>query len=215
MQIVSSGTPFTFNYPAYSKDVSLNVLARIYNVTTGTPILEFTQGMTNADNGVYTGNYVPITDQAYLVVMAVYNEDSFTTLDADYAPLGQCFKTIDAVDGLILFNYGSFDYDTSLNVAANVYDCTSGTVAFLAQVVMNHVTEGVYFGSYTGVLGKTYDAVKLVYTDNTYTVVDADKSPDSESFQIFTTTVQRFTTIIQQATLIGQSLKATLKESQC
>lgn len=81
------------------------------------------------------------------------------------------------------FSYPTYDENAGLFVQAGIYDVTTGTPVLVTLVRMTNFTFGVYSGNYTGVLGKTYLVIALVYTDGTYAVVDTTRAPASECYQ--------------------------------
>ena len=74
-------------------------------------------------------------------------------------------------------------YEPGLSfVAMKVYDVT-GTPALVATVPMVELVNGTYLASFTPASGKTYAVSKAVYTDGTYTTLDGEHSPGSETLQ--------------------------------
>lgn len=212
MQIVSNGTAFNFSYPAFNMASNLFVQASIYDVTTGTPSLVSTVAMTDTAFGVYSGDFSGQSGKVYLVIALVYTDGTYSTIDTTYAPWADSYS-LQAPVSLLAFNYGAFDQATGLYIQTNVYDVTSG-INLTSQVRLSLVLGGVYFGAYTGSVPKSYMTATAVYTDNTYMVIDTTRAPASNSFQTFNlgggTTV---TNLITNASLMGQSLAAILKET--
>ena len=86
------------------------------------------------------------------------------------------------------FNYPTWDRATGLFVAATVYDVTSGTAVFVAQIAMIDVASlGIYEGLFTPLAGKSYLIISAVYTDGTYTVPDLTRGPVADQYDCFTT----------------------------
>ena len=81
------------------------------------------------------------------------------------------------------FDYTAADLVNSLFVAANIYDFTSGTPVFVIQVVMPFSGMGVYTGLFTGLTNRRYSIQKYCYTDNTYSVIDINRAPSTDSVQ--------------------------------
>lgn len=81
------------------------------------------------------------------------------------------------------FNYGTYDMASGLNVAASIFDISSGSPSLVSKVAMSEVLEGNYAGSFTPEDGKIYAVIVLVYTDPGFTTVDASRSPSIETIQ--------------------------------
>lgn len=183
MQTVQPGIRFGFNYPTYDQNNSLFVKANIYDVTTGTPVLLRTVNMLNISNGCYSGTTIALSGKTVLIIALVYTDGTYTTIDTTRSPWADVFKSSDALDTFLGFNYGVFD-QSSQDIAGNIYNVTSGTPVFVVQIPMILVLGGVYFGSFTGVEVNNYEVIKLIYTDITYTVPDEDYAPGVDSLQI-------------------------------
>lgn len=80
------------------------------------------------------------------------------------------------------YNYTSFDQDDSLFVLARIWDVT-GTPTLVDSVEMENTEFGNYFGTFIPLSNKTYSIVMVVFTDDTYTVVDDTRSPGSLTVQ--------------------------------
>lgn len=80
------------------------------------------------------------------------------------------------------FSYPAFDENTGLFVRASIYDVTSGSPSLLGTVNLANTAFGVYGGSYQGATNKTYLVIILVYTTNSYAVVDTTRAPWSEVY---------------------------------
>jgi hypothetical protein len=74
-------------------------------------------------------------------------------------------------------------YDlTTLFVAMQVFDCTSGTPVFVSTIPMTHTVNGTYVGFFTPAADKTYMINKGSYEDGTYTTLDPNRNTGSETF---------------------------------
>lgn len=73
--------------------------------------------------------------------------------------------------------------DPGLFVQAWIYDMTSGSPIGPVKVTMTELTPGTYYGFFTPLLQSDYLIIKRVFTDGTFTVVDSNYSPASESAQ--------------------------------
>lgn len=64
----------------------LDVAAEIYDVSTGTPVLETTTAMTVVASGRFTyfGSFTADPDKKYVVVKSVFTDNTFATLDTNY-----------------------------------------------------------------------------------------------------------------------------------
>jgi hypothetical protein len=72
------------------------------------------------------------------------------------------------------FYYAAFSEETGLEVAALVYDVTTGSAVLLGTVAMAHQAFGVYSGNYTGEAGSTYLVICAIYTSSAYTTPTSD-----------------------------------------
>lgn len=82
------------------------------------------------------------------------------------------------------FNYTAYDQADDLFVAFQVYDVTTGTAVFASTVPGNYAGFGAYTADFVGVAGKTYLVIGAVYTSGSFTVVDTNRSPGAECFQM-------------------------------
>lgn len=209
MQTITPEIPFSFLYPTSDQQSGLFVRAKIYDVTTGTPVFSANVVMAEIQNGYYFGNFTGASGKTYLVISAVFTDGTYVTLDPLRGPEADVYKSADAPPEFSAFNYGSFDQNGSLSIAGNVYDVTTGTAIFQVKVLMAHIFAGVYFGAFDGILNNVYQVVKLVYTDMSYVTVDANFSPGSDSFQLFQPSVSN--NVFISATLMGQNEDAILQ----
>lgn len=214
MIIVEPAVRFSFNYAAYDQNSSLYVRAFIYEVSTGTPSLVQTINLSSVQisNGIYSGSFIPSTQKAYLIVTAVFTDNTYTTLNNLYFASSEVYKCVDCVPVFFGFSYGLFTEDASAFVAGNIFDTVTGTPTPVTQIPMSHVFAGVYFGSYNGTLNHTYDVAELVYTDSGYTAINHGFAPKGESFIVFPIQVV-IKNVLAEATIKGQLLRATLRET--
>lgn len=199
--IVNPGQIVSYNYPTYDQAVGLHVGATLYDVTTGSAV--FVSGPTalaDLGNGVYENSFIPTSNRSYLVILLVYLDSGLTMVDTTRAPGAQNYDAFTSDSHKLNFNYGAYDLDSSLTLSAvifNITDVTSATVS------MAHVLGGVYFGTYSGIVGKSYCVVK--------SPSDTSRPPGADDFQAYTFSGGGGTTInIFEAAVIGQSLNATL-----
>lgn len=213
MEIIQGAQVFNFNYAAYDQNNSLFVQFRVYDVSSGTPVFLANVTGQAAGFGVYTGTYSGSFGQSFLVIGAVFTDGSFTALNGLYGPDANCFQILSAGGVTFLpFNYATYDANPALFIRASVSDLSSGSPVFVQNVVMHHLVLGVYFGSFSGVLSKTYMISSAVYTDGTYSTIDFNRAPAAESFDCISATVVVLE--LDNAILVGQSLDAVL-EANC
>jgi hypothetical protein len=185
VQFVTPAQPFSFRYIAFDQASNLFVLGRIYDVTSGVPVLITTTPLSFDADGVYSGNFSGDEGKSYLIVAGVYTDANFTVVDPDRAPASDSFFCGSPGSVQLSFDYAAFDQDPNLLIAAKLYDVTGGSAVFIRTIAMTHVALGVYFGCTTGVLGKSYVLTKLVYTDSNFTSPDFSLAPGGDSFQCF------------------------------
>jgi hypothetical protein len=242
MQIVGPGASFNYTYGTVDNATGLSVGASVYDVTTGTPEFLEIQLLDELPGGVYVGSFEPEAGSSYLVIMGVYTDDALTTAAEGWSPAAENYLCMDTGSGVDFFgfNYGSYDENHDLYVAANVYELTDDGPTFLEQVPMLHVALGVYFGEYAGEFEKSYALVKRVYTSGSYITPANDRAPGTDSFQGFEAAtgfstdpginnvvlgveyeingeelvgVRQIPVQLNAAILTGQSLSATLRAS--
>lgn len=74
------------------------------------------------------------------------------------------------------FDYTTYDGATGLDVAAQVWDNSSGIPGSLVSTVpMTHTSLGAYIGQFTPGDDKKYSVISTVYTDGTYATRDPDR----------------------------------------
>jgi hypothetical protein len=84
----------------------------------------------------------------------------------------------------IPIEYSAYDQASDLVIAMKVYDVTAGYPGtFVGTVLMTHIVNGTYGGTFTPMPGKSYVVNKMVYTDITLATTNTDYQPGSESFQ--------------------------------
>jgi hypothetical protein len=183
MQTVQPGIRFGFNYATYDQNDSLFVKATIYDITTGTPVLLRTTNMLDVSNGCYSGSTIALSGKTVLIIALVYTDGTYSTIDTTRAPWCDIYKSSDALDTFLAFNYAMFDQSSQF-IAANIYNITSGTPVFVVQVPMTLIIGGVYFGYFNGIEVQNYEAIKIIYTDGTYVTPDTDYAPATDSLQV-------------------------------
>lgn len=213
MQIVESGIPFAFNYTTFDQAIGLFVAAAVYDVS-GSPFLNSVVPMGEVANGMYSGNFTGARGHSYLVISVVFTDGTYTTPASDRAPSSECYQCEGVASPTLLFTYASFNQDPTLHVAATSFDVTTGTPVFDAQIPMNPIAYGVYFGKTDAVLLHTYEVIMLIYTDSGYEIVDSGYAPATAPFQGINLSPSQSIVLLDEATLLGQSLDATLT-GQC
>lgn len=211
MKYVNAAEKFSFVYQSNPSSDLLFVAARIYDVTTGTPVLLGSVVMDLGENGLYSGGYLAESLKSYLAILLVYTDDSYSVVDTDRAPIAETYKTVDSPSGELLLSYGAFDQAPSMDVAANIYNVTTGTPVFEDQVPMPEVYAGIYFVLYEGFVLNGYAINLAVYTDDSYTTVDTDRPFGSDS--INTIEPSLIVTNDLPFILTGQNLTAVLEAS--
>jgi hypothetical protein len=200
--LVIGGRITTFSYVAFDRNDSLYIAATIVDVTSGVPIISQTLvPLTNINNGIYTGQFTPISGKYYLVICTSYTDATYTVVDYNRPPSAEQYDTFVNNNLLINFNYAAYDLDDSIEITAHVYNITDST---LDNFSMTHVALGVYFGQYNGVENKEYLITKIP--------TDTDRSSSSEQIQCFYVD-QGLQIELFEATLIGQELNSILVES--
>lgn len=203
MNLVQSGQSFSFNYTTYDENPSLFIAFSIYNVTTGTPIFVSKINAQYAALGAYVATLIPAAGQTYLIIGLVYTDGTYATVDSTRSPTAQVFQSIQVGVPFFGFAYASYDQLTNLNLQGSVYDLTLGSPVFVTHPAMVSVINGVYFGSYNGMRGHTYQVVSAVYTDNSFSTPNLNYAPGCDEYEYIQPTPNILVTGV--ATLIGES----------
>lgn len=196
--IVNPAQIVSFIYPTFDEATGLYVAASIYDVSSGTPVFITKTGMADTlGDGIYVGQFTPAAGVSYLVVMLVYTDAGFTTVDSNRSPGAENYDAFSVNTALLNFNYGAYDQASNLTITANVLNLTDVSQATASMV---HVLGGIYFGHYQGVVGKSYAVLKVP--------TDLTRPPGSDNFQAYTLGQGGSVTInlFGEAVLIGQSL---------
>jgi hypothetical protein len=115
---------------------------------------------------------------------------------------------------LLAWDYTAFDQNGSLNPQSEVFNTTTGSPVLVDTIALTPLgSYGVYYATYTGIVGDAYQTITPNYTDNTHGTVDTTRAPASESFQCCTFSQNPVTVVLAQATLVGQSTNAILVET--
>lgn len=202
---IGSALPFTIDYVAFDLSSGLPVLSSIYDISNGSATLIDTVILDDLSNGIYTDTYTGLPTKSFLVISAVYMDTSYATLNPLYSPKAEIYKSSDAPESFLAFNYGLYTEDNSAFLAGIVYDNTTGTPNMLAMIPMVNVIAGVYFGTFTGVVNHTYQVAKYVYDDGTYASINTAYAPGSDTIVLVQETAV-ILNIFEAATLDGQSL---------
>ena len=203
MQVVQAGQAFSFNYTDSYQRNSLFVSFEIWDVTS-VPALITTVVGTYASLGSYMGNYTGVIGHQYMIIGLVFTDGTYTVVDTSSPQTADIYQVVPP-SGVITnlgFCYASFDFATNLFIKASVFKMTTGSPTFQAGIVLDHVAHGVYYNSYAGTQGNTYDIISAVYTDGTFVTPNLFYAPASDSFDSIKLSVDILVT--GTAHLIGQ-----------
>jgi hypothetical protein len=182
MQFIEAGQNFSFNYTTYDQNTGLFVAFSVYNVTTGSAVFVQKINGANIGFGCYSADLMGVAAQTYLIIGLVYTDGTYTTIDTTRAPTADVFQVLQSTTTFFGFALAAFDLASGLDVKATVYKMTSGSPVLDSTDVMTEVLAGVYFGSFSGSVGNTYQIISLVYTDNTFTTPDLSYSPSAQGY---------------------------------
>lgn len=164
MNIVQTNQIFSFNYTDYNQSPDLFVAFNIYDATTGTPVFIEKVIADYSANGAYIGSYDPASDKTYLVIGVVYTTDTYTVVDTTRPATSAVFQV--AQNGVVIFfgfTYTAYDQAANLDLHTSLYAVTTGVPVFQQTLPISYVAFGVYFGSFTGVLGNSYQVISVAY----------------------------------------------------
>lgn len=99
MGLAQSGQPYVWNYTAADQVESLYIESKVYNVTSGVPVLVTSIALTHTLKGSYFGSYTFLADKIYQIISLVYTDAGFTTLDTDRAPTTETIQVVDFNSG--------------------------------------------------------------------------------------------------------------------
>jgi hypothetical protein len=185
MRLVTPGQLFSFNYTSYDQNASLFVQFKIYDVSSGTASFVSNVVASLAGFGSYMATFNPVANKTYLVIGLVYTSGSYITVDTTRSPSADVYQSAEETISFLGFNYAAYDQNASLNVQASIYKLSTGSPVLLTTASMVHVTNGVYFGSYTATIGNTYNIASVVYTSNSFLTPDLTRAPNVEEFDSF------------------------------
>lgn len=169
---------FTFNYGTIDQATGLFVAAKIYDVTTGIAVFVTTVGMTyDLVLGCYSGNWTGVFGRTYLIKKAVYTTSGYSIIVTTRAIDTEEFGNSDT---FYAFDYTEIGQTTGLTVNGTVYDVTGPSPVAIKTIPMVHIANGVYFGVFTGLVGKCYQIVSGVYANGSPNLFYA---PVAEEFQ--------------------------------
>jgi hypothetical protein len=188
MDLVAPNQPFCFNYEDFGQDESLFVRAAVYDVTSGVAVFVQYVVMASIGVGLYSGNLTAgAAGTTYLVISVIFTDGTYATPDPNRAPNSRVFQAIDNDVTFQGFAFPAFNQLETLPLAFTIYDLSSGSAVLVqGPDAMAHVAYGVYFGSFTGDLNHTYQALQVVYTDGTYTTPDTFYAPGADALMCFT-----------------------------
>lgn len=86
MELARAGVAQPFEWSAYDLNAALFVAMKVYNVTTGTPVLVATVGMVHVLNGTYWGAFTPLASSSYVINLQPYTDDTYVTPNLNYSP---------------------------------------------------------------------------------------------------------------------------------
>lgn len=212
MELVQANQVFSVSYGAFDQSDDLDVGFYVYDVSTGSPVFVEIIAGESAGFGAYTSTYTAASGQTFLIIGAVFTDDTYVTLDPIYSPDAQCFQAPESsVVTFLAFNYATFDADPNLFIQASIYSLSSGSPVLVDTYELELAGLGAYFGFFDGDQGNTYVVTSVVYTDDTYMEVNTARAPAVDSFDCITAGV---TNVLCEAELIGQSTEAIL-EGNC
>lgn len=224
MILVKPGINFAINYPSYGLVTGLFIQATVYDVSTGTPNVVAHLTLAEIQNGFYSASYPGVSTKTYLVITLVYTDNTYSTIDTNYAPNADCYKVTDAPVAFGAMNYGIYSQESDLFIAASIFNCTTGSLSFVSKLLMTHILGGVYFVSFTGLQDNSYQVLKFVYTDGTLATVDTNWNAGSDIFELIQGGGSSGGSSVlfegaqlngqdNSANIVGQTLSAVLKEA--
>ncbi len=184
MILVQPGENFGFNYEAYDQSDDLDVAFNVWDVSSGVPVFLEQIESVYAGFGSYVGTYPAEAGIKYVVDGFVFTDDTFTTIDTSRAPFSACYAGFAGESLSMGFVYASYDFLSTLNIRAMIYDSTSGTPVLEDTVDLIHIENGIYFGSFDGEISSNYQIISVVYTDDTFTTPNYNYAPASTTFSV-------------------------------
>lgn len=92
MQVVTPDVALPFEITAYDQVSSLTPALKVYEVTSGSPVLVSTLPMTHVINGTYWANFTPGEGKSYVANTAFYTDPgTYATPDTRYSPGSESF----------------------------------------------------------------------------------------------------------------------------
>lgn len=102
--IARSGAPYGFNYVVADQSTGLFIRATIYDITNGGPGVLVTTVNLFAMPGVgspgsYAGVFTPDIDKVYNIVSMVYTDNTYSTIDPNFAPGCETVQSVNFATG--------------------------------------------------------------------------------------------------------------------
>jgi hypothetical protein len=87
-------TSIGFTYSTLDFSSTLPIVATVYDSTSGTPVFQSTVNLVYIDSGVYFGIFQGAISKNYQIVTIVYTDNTYTTVNFNYAPGSLSFDAI-------------------------------------------------------------------------------------------------------------------------
>ncbi len=91
VNVVPSGLPIPLEVSAFDMRADLFAGLKVFDATSGSPVLVATIPMSHLINGTYFANFTPREGKAYITNAAFYTSAALTTPDANYSPSSASF----------------------------------------------------------------------------------------------------------------------------
>lgn len=114
----------------------------------------------------------------------------------------------------MVLDYTAYDANASLDVAAKIYEVTTGTATHVTDVALTHVLNGSYFAQYVFDPTKEYLVSIAVYTSGAFTTLSGDYTPSAKSLQLGDGTLPAIKAVTDVFTFDGSAVIAKLSDGQ-
>lgn len=109
-----------FVYAAYDFANTLNIKGKVYNTTSGSPVLVGNVTMAYIAFGVYFANFNGSVLNNYQIIGVVYTDGTFTTPNFNYAPSSDSFDCVQSGVGVIGAAYLVSQYGQTVNFGPKI-----------------------------------------------------------------------------------------------
>lgn len=124
-------------YTAFDRSEDLSIAAKVYNVTSGSAVIDSTVALSHVVNGSYFANFQSDDAKDYIINIQPYTDSNYTASNTNYTPASLAIKARNVL----------FKYNTALsNFTFPLYD-SSGSLVTGQTVTATRSLDGAAFAA--------------------------------------------------------------------